>query len=178
MRYSGPTGFSELSDNFEKSGSFVYHSASLKRRNESSRQRTLLMASDQLPRSVAKRILIVEDNELNMKLLNDVLEAYGYDIVKTDSGSAVLELARQHRPDLILMDIQLPDISGLEAVRQLKGDPLTQPIPVLAVTAFAMAGDERKALDSGCDGYITKPIMLREFLATIEKFIGGGPARN
>ena len=136
------------------------------------------MASDQLPRSVPKRILIVEDNELNMKLLNDVLEAYGYDIVKTDSGSAALGLARQHRPDLILMDIQLPDISGLDAVRQLKADPLTETIPVLAVTAFAMAGDERKALDSGCDGYIAKPIMLREFLAMIEKFLGSGPAQD
>jgi len=130
------------------------------------------MASDQPPRSVPKRILIVEDNELNMKLLNDVLEAYGYDIVKTDSGAAVIGLARQYKPDLILMDIQLPDISGLDAVRQLKQDPITQAIPVLAVTAFAMAGDERKALDSGCDGYIAKPIMLREFLATVEKFIG------
>ena len=130
------------------------------------------MASDQPPRSVPKRILIVEDNELNMKLLNDVLEAYGYDIVKTDSGAAVIGLARQYKPDLILMDIQLPDISGLDAVRQLKQDPITQSIPVLAVTAFAMAGDERKALDSGCDGYIAKPIMLREFLATVEKFIG------
>jgi two-component system, cell cycle response regulator DivK len=136
------------------------------------------MASDQLPRSVPKRILIVEDNELNMKLLNDVLEAYGYDIVKTDSGSAVLGLARQHRPDLVLMDIQLPDISGLEAVRQLKGDALTAAIPVIAVTAFAMAGDERKALESGCDGYIAKPIMLREFLAMIERFLGHGPAKD
>jgi len=78
------------------------------------------MPSDEPPRSAPKRILIVEDNELNMKLLNDVLEAYGYDIVKTASGAAVLELARQHRPDLVLMDIQLPDVSGLDAVRQLK----------------------------------------------------------
>jgi two-component system cell cycle response regulator DivK len=124
------------------------------------------MPAGDLPKSVPKRILIVEDNELNMKLLNDVLEAYGYDIVKTDSGAAVLDLARTHRPDLVLMDIQLPDISGLQAVRQLKGNPQTQGIPVIAVTAFAMAGDERKALDSGCDGYIAKPIMLREFLAT------------
>ena len=132
------------------------------------------MSSDVTPRSVPKRILIVEDNELNMKLLNDVLEAYGYEIVKTDSGAAVLDLARQHRPDLVLMDIQLPDVSGLDAVRQLKEDPQTQAIPVIAVTAFAMAGDERRALDSGCDAYIAKPIMLREFLATVEKFIGPG----
>jgi two-component system cell cycle response regulator DivK len=132
------------------------------------------MSSDVTPRSALKRILIVEDNELNMKLLNDVLEAYGYEIVKTGSGAAVLELARQHRPDLVLMDIQLPDVSGLDAVRLLKEDPQTQAIPVIAVTAFAMAGDERRALDSGCDAYIAKPIMLREFLATVEKFIGPG----
>jgi two-component system cell cycle response regulator DivK len=132
------------------------------------------MASDVTPRSAPKRILIVEDNELNMKLLNDVLEAYGYEIVKTGSGAAVLDLARQHRPDLVLMDIQLPDVSGLDAVRLLKEDPQTQAIPVIAVTAFAMAGDERRALDSGCDAYIAKPIMLREFLATVEKFIGPG----
>ena len=132
------------------------------------------MSAGDLPKSVPKRILIVEDNELNMKLLNDVLEAYGYDIVKTDSGAAVLELARTHRPDLVLMDIQLPDVSGLDAVRQLKADPETHEIPVIAVTAFAMAGDERRALDSGCDAYIAKPIMLREFLATVEKFIGPG----
>jgi two-component system, cell cycle response regulator DivK len=132
------------------------------------------MSSDVTPRSAPKRILIVEDNELNMKLLNDVLEAYGYEIVKTGSGAAVLDLARQHRPDLVLMDIQLPDVSGLDAVRQLKEDPQTQAIPVIAVTAFAMAGDERRALDSGCDAYVAKPIMLREFLATVEKFIGPG----
>ena len=132
------------------------------------------MSSDVTPRSAPKRILLVEDNELNMKLLNDVLEAYGYEIVKTGSGAAVLDLARQHRPDLVLMDIQLPDVSGLDAVRQLKEDPQTQAIPVIAVTAFAMAGDERRALDSGCDAYIAKPIMLREFLATVEKFIGPG----
>jgi two-component system cell cycle response regulator DivK len=136
------------------------------------------MPAGDLPKSVPKRILIVEDNELNMKLLNDVLEAYGYDIVKTDSGAAVLDLARTHRPDLVLMDIQLPDISGLQAVRQLKGNPQTRGIPVIAVTAFAMAGDERKALDSGCDGYIAKPIMLREFLATIEDFLKGNLPRR
>ena len=95
------------------------------------------MSADDLPKSVPKRILIVEDNELNMKLLNDVLEAYGYDIVKTGSGAAVLDLARTHRPDLVLMDIQLPDMSGLEAVRQLKSDGQTQSIPVIAVRVSA-----------------------------------------
>jgi two-component system cell cycle response regulator DivK len=136
------------------------------------------MSSGEPPRSAPKRILIVEDNELNMKLLNDVLEAYGYEIFKTGSGIAVLELARQHGPDLILIDIQLPDISGLDAVRQLKENSQTKSIPVIAVTAFAMAGDERRALDSGCDGYIAKPIMLREFLATVERFLGRGPGKD
>src|SRR6184192_3120827 len=133
------------------------------------------MSSKEPQRSAPKRILIVEDNELNMKLLNDVLEAYGYDIIKTASGAAVLELARQHQPDLILMDIQLPDISGLEAVRQLKKDEQTREIPIIAVTAFAMAGDERKTLESGCDAYVAKPIMLRPFLETVERFIGTAP---
>src|SRR5207237_6989342 len=98
------------------------------------------MSSNEPQRSAPKRILIVEDNELNMKLLNDVLEAYGYDIVKTGCGAAVLDLARTHRPDLVLMDIQLPDVSGLQAVRQLKGGPETRDIPVIAVTALAMSG--------------------------------------
>lgn len=136
------------------------------------------MSSEESQQSVPKRVLIVEDNELNMKLLNDVLEAYGYEIIKTGSGLAALDLARQHGPDLILIDIQLPDISGLDAVRQLKQDAQTKSIPVIAVTAFAMAGDERRALDSGCDGYIAKPIMLREFLVTIERFLGQGPTQR
>ena len=124
------------------------------------------------PRSEPKRILIVEDNELNMKLLNDVLEAHGYEIIASCRGGTALHLARQHRPVLILMDIQLPDISGLEAARQLKDDAETRAIPIIAITAFAMGGDERKALTSGCDGYIAKPIRLREFLDTVEAFIG------
>src|SRR5438067_11246057 len=104
------------------------------------------MEASEPTRRDAKRILIVEDNELNMKLLNDVLEAYGYAIIQAREGGAALSLARQHRPDLILMDIQLPDISGLEAVRQLKEDATTWAIPIIAVTAFAMVGDERKTL--------------------------------
>ena len=116
------------------------------------------MPSDEPPRSAPKRILIVEDNELNMKLLNDVLEAYGYDIVKTASGAAVLELARQHRPDLVLMDIQLPDVSGLDAVRQLKGDPQTLAIPVIAVTAKALKTDRERAMTAGASDYLSKPV--------------------
>ena len=117
------------------------------------------------------RLLIVEDNELNMKLLNDVLEAYGYDIVKTGSGLAALDLARQHVPDLILIDIQLPDVSGLDVTRWLRHDDRTKRIPIIAVTAFAMSGDEQRALDSGCDAYVPKPIKLQEFLSTIDSVL-------
>jgi two-component system cell cycle response regulator DivK len=120
----------------------------------------------------AKRILVVEDNELNMKLLNDVLEAHGYEVMSTGRGAVAVEWARQYLPDLILMDLQLPDLSGLEATRQLKASPQTHDIPVIAVTAFAMAGDEKKALENGCDAYVAKPILLKEFLNLIAGFIG------
>ncbi len=136
------------------------------------------MQGDEPQRGVAKRILIVEDNELNMKLLRDVLDAYGYVTITTAEGAASLDLARENRPDLILMDLQLPDISGFDAVRQLKDHEETRSIPVVAVTAFAMIGDERKALTCGCDAYLAKPILLRDFLNLVEKFIGGAaPAR-
>jgi len=124
------------------------------------------------PPHVAKRILVVEDNELNMKLLNDVLEAHGYDVLPTGEGAVAVQWAHQYRPDLILMDLQLPDMSGLEVTRQLKADAETCAIPIVAVTAFAMAGDEKKALDHGCDAYVAKPIVLREFLDLIARFVG------
>lgn len=123
-------------------------------------------------------ILIVEDNELNMRLLNDVLEAHGYSILKTGTGEEAIELARRERPDVILMDIQLPDISGLEATRRLKQDPTTSEIPVIAVTAFAMSGDEKRIRDSGCDAYVAKPIMLQPFLALLERYASGAMAPN
>jgi two-component system cell cycle response regulator DivK len=135
------------------------------------------MQGDAAQQPSAKRILIVEDNELNLKLLHDLLEAHGYATVSAKTGSAALPLAREHRPDLILMDLQLPDISGLEAVRQLKSDEATRRIPVIAVTAFAMVGDERMALAGGCDGYIAKPIVLRNFLAVVERYVAGGTRR-
>ncbi len=122
--------------------------------------------------STAKRVLVVEDNELNRRLLNDVLEAHGYLVMETAEGARALEMARQYRPDLILMDIQLPDISGLEASRQLKNDAATRAIPIIAVTAFAMAGEERKTRESGCDAYVAKPIILRDFLLVVEKYAG------
>ena len=131
------------------------------------------MQGDETPRLATKRILIVEDNELNMKLLRDVLEAYGYATITTAQGAAALTLARENQPELILMDLQLPDISGFDAVGRLKADQETRTIPIVAVTAFAMVGDERKALMSGCDAYVAKPILLRDFLNLVERFIGG-----
>ncbi|MGE5271750.1 MAG: response regulator [Thiohalocapsa sp.] len=124
-----------------------------------------------MPRSAAK-ILIVEDNELNMKLLHDVLEVHGYATITAREGHTALALARDMQPQLILMDLQLPDISGLEAVRRLKSDPATSAIPVVAVTAFAMVGAAEKALAGGCDGYVAKPIQLRDFLDLVKRFVG------
>lgn len=119
-----------------------------------------------------KTILIVEDNELNMKLFNDLLQAHGYDTVQTSDGREAIGLAREHHPDLILMDIQLPDISGLEITKMLKADDDMKDIPVIAVTAFAMKGDEEKILEGGCEGYIAKPISVPKFLETISNFVG------
>ena len=119
----------------------------------------------------AKTILVVEDNELNMKLFNDLLESHGYLVVQTRDGLAALELARQHRPDLILMDIQLPEVSGIEVTKWLKEDDDLQAIPVIAVTAFAMKGDEQKIREGGCEAYISKPISVMSFLQTIDKYL-------
>lgn len=119
-----------------------------------------------------KTVLIVEDNELNMKLFADILESRGYATLRTGEGLEALELARAWRPDLILMDIQLPAISGLEVTRWIKEEPDLATIPVVAVTAFAMRGDEDRIKDAGCEAYIAKPISIRSFLETIEGFIG------
>jgi two-component system cell cycle response regulator DivK len=119
-----------------------------------------------------KTVLIVEDSELNMRLFNDLLEAFGYRTVKTRDGRQALPLAREHKPDLIVMDIQLPEISGLEITDRLKKDTQLKAIPVVAVTAFAMRGDEQKILAAGCDAYLSKPISVTTFLDTIKKFIG------
>ena len=119
----------------------------------------------------AKTILVVEDNELNMKLFHDLLEAHGYNILQTKDGMEALKLARKHRPDLILMDIQLPEISGLEVTKWLKEDEELAHIPVVAVTAFAMKGDEEKIREGGCEAYIAKPISVASFLQTVERFL-------
>jgi two-component system cell cycle response regulator DivK len=118
-----------------------------------------------------KKILIVEDNELNMKLFHDLLEVHGYITLQTRDGREALRLAREHRPDLILMDIQLPEVSGLEVTRWIKEDADLRSIPVIAVTAFAMKGDEEKIRSGGCEAYIAKPISVSTFLETIEKVL-------
>jgi two-component system, cell cycle response regulator DivK len=116
--------------------------------------------------------MIVEDNELNMKLFHDLLEAYGYRTIGTRNGFEVLDLARKRRPDLILMDVQLPEVSGLEVTKWLKEDPELQAIPVVAVTA--MKGDEERIRAGGCEAYLSKPISVAKFIETIRRFLGVG----
>jgi len=123
-------------------------------------------------KAMPKKILIVEDNELNMKLFHDLLEAHGYETLQTQEGLKALDIAREHRPDLILMDIQLPEVSGLEVTKWLKADDELASIPVIAVTAFAMMGDEERIREGGCEAYISKPITVSTFLETIRKHLG------
>jgi two-component system cell cycle response regulator DivK len=122
----------------------------------------------------AKKVLIVEDNELNLKLVQDLLEYHGYVIFSTGRGEAALDLARQHRPDLILLDIQLPDITGMEAARRLKAGNETRTIPIVALTAFAMHGDRAQVLASGCDDYMAKPFNVLELLRLVERHTSSG----
>ena len=121
---------------------------------------------------MSKTVLIVEDNELNMKLFNDLLEAQGYQTIKTSDGVAALQLARAHKPDLILMDIQLPEVSGIEVTRWIKDDESLKAIPVIAVTAFAMKGDEERIREGGCDAYLSKPISVTKFIETVRSYLG------
>jgi two-component system cell cycle response regulator DivK len=121
---------------------------------------------------MSKTILIVEDNELNMKLFHDLLEAHGYRTLQTKDGMEALRLAREHHPNLILMDIQLPEVSGLEVTKWIKEDDSLKDIPVIAVTAFAMKGDEEKIREGGCEAYIAKPISVTNFMEVIQKTLG------
>ena len=118
-----------------------------------------------------KTILIVEDNDLNMKLFNDLLQAHGYNTLQTKDGREAVALVRENRPDLVLMDIQLPEISGLEVTKMIKADEELKDIPVIAVTAFAMKGDEERIREGGCEGYIAKPISVPTFLETVAKYL-------
>ncbi len=120
---------------------------------------------------MSKTVMVVEDNELNMKLFHDLLEARGYNILETRDGMEALKMAREKKPDLILMDIQLPEVSGLEVTKWLKEDDDLRSIPVIAVTAFAMKGDEEKIREGGCEAYIAKPISVSHFLETVEQFL-------
>jgi len=127
------------------------------------------------PRSetpMSKTVLIVEDNELNMKLFNDLLETRGCRVLQTRQGVEAMDLARKHRPDLILMDIQLPEVSGLQVTQWLKDDDDLRAIPVIAVTAFAMKGDEEKIRQGGCEAYLSKPISVAKFFETVDSFLG------
>ena len=121
--------------------------------------------------AMSKKVLIVEDNELNMKLFHDLLDAHGYETLQTRDGIEALEIARTNRPDLILMDIQLPEVSGLEVTKWIKEDDNLRSIPVVAVTAFAMKGDEEKIREGGCEAYISKPISVTQFLETVQCFL-------
>ena len=119
-----------------------------------------------------KTVLIVEDNVLNMKLLCDLLGAAGFDTLQADNGTAAFELVKAKKPDLILMDIQLPDVSGLDVTRWLKADDTLKSIPIIAVTALAFRGDEERVLEAGCDAYISKPISVVEFLERVKDIAG------
>jgi two-component system cell cycle response regulator DivK len=118
-----------------------------------------------------KRVLIVEDNKADLRLLTDILERRGYGTFQTGDGWEAISLALAHLPHLILMDIQLPGMSGLEVTRRLKDDNRSRHIPIVAVTAFAMGWHEREALHRGCDAYISKPISILGFLSTVESFL-------
>lgn len=117
------------------------------------------------------KVLVVEDNELNMKLFHDLLEAHGILVIQARDGRHVLDLVRAEKPDLILMDIQLPEISGLDITARLKADNELKSIPVIAVTAFAMKGDEQKIREGGCEDYISKPISVVKFMETVQKYL-------
>ncbi len=130
------------------------------------------MPTSAAPDSMPKTVMIVEDNELNMKLFNDLLESRGYSIIQTRNGMEAIGLARAHHPDLILMDIQLPEVSGLEVTKWLKEDNELRAIPVVAVTAFAMKGDEERIREGGCEAYLSKPISVGKFIETIRHFLG------
>jgi two-component system cell cycle response regulator DivK len=120
-----------------------------------------------------RRILVVEDNPLNLKLVRDVLQFAGYDVIEAQSGEEGLRVAQQDPPDLVLMDLQLPGIDGIETLRRLREGSLGRDVPVVAVTAFAMAEDRERASRAGFDGFVEKPISVRELPGQVEAFING-----
>ena len=120
---------------------------------------------------MSKRILLVEDTEDNRQIVRDLMESVGYELLEADDGAAGVAMAAEHRPDLILMDIQLPVMDGYEASRRIKADPALRHIPIIAVTSYALSGDEDKTRAAGCDGYVAKPFSPRELLAMIDEFL-------
>jgi two-component system cell cycle response regulator DivK len=127
-----------------------------------------------MAKQTAQKVLIVEDNALNMRLFSDLLEASGYETLQCTDGGKAAALAVEEQPDLIIMDIQLPEVSGLDITRWLKDDERTSAIPVLAVTAFAMRTDELLVREAGCEGYLSKPIQVRSFLKTVDDLMPKG----
>ncbi len=122
--------------------------------------------------SLPKTVLVVEDNELNMKLFHDLLDAHGYHVLQATNGQDAMVLAREHVPDLILMDIQLPEVSGLEVTKWIKDDEALAAIPIIAVTAFAMKGDEERIRAGGCEDYVAKPISVSAFVDKVKRYLG------
>ena len=120
---------------------------------------------------MSKRILVVEDQEDNRRIVRDLLSSVGYELIEAHDGEAGIQLAKEHRPDLILMDIQLPRIDGYEATRQIKADPALRDIPIIVVTSYALSGDDKKAAAAGADAYVAKPFSPRQLLAKIQQFL-------
>ncbi len=120
---------------------------------------------------MAKTVMIVEDNPMNMRLFKDLLEMQGYRTVQSVDGADALDLARHRRPDLVIMDIQLPNVSGVEITRRIRSDTEIAAIPIIAVTAFGRAGDEERFLDKGFDAYLSKPISVQSFMDLVERFL-------
>jgi CheY-like chemotaxis protein len=123
-----------------------------------------------------RRILVVEDNAMNLELVRDILTAEGYDVLEAADGPTGVAIARLERPELILMDLQLPGLDGLQAAQQIREDPTLRNIPIVAVTAHAMKGDDERARAAGCDGFIAKPIQVRDFVATVARYLNPEPA--
>ena len=121
-----------------------------------------------------RQVVVVEDNELNMKLFREVLESSGYRTLEAETGERAVALTTEHRPDLVLMDIHLPDIDGVEALRMLRADERTASVPVLALTAQAMEGDRERFFAAGFDGYLSKPVNIADLLDAVKHYCEGG----
>ena len=120
---------------------------------------------------MSKRILMVEDTEDNRQIIRDLMDSVGYELLEAGDGAAGVAMAAEHRPDLILMDIQLPVMDGYEAARRIKAHPELNRVPIIAVTSYALAGDEEKTRAAGCDGYVAKPFSPRQLLAKVQEFL-------